>query len=153
MKMEFIKSQAFAVDGVEYSIGVYRTDQGYVAFCDCHACQNHNMRSKPSPGPEAAIKECEELISGHHGECHIEGWQLGVTYTPNQMTPAHDELCRALTAVGSETCAMHDVRIETLHRLAALDLVRHEPGGWTLTNAGSKLLLRLVDGEDIEPLA
>jgi len=48
---------------------------------------------------------------------------------------------------------MHDVRLETLHRLAAVDLVRHETGGWTLTNAGSALLLRLVDGEDIEPLA
>jgi hypothetical protein len=69
------------------------------------------------------------------------------------MTPAHDELCHAIIALGSETCAMHDVRLETLHRLAALDLVRHGNGGWTLTNAGSKLLLRLVDGEDIEPLA
>ena len=47
---------------------------------------------------------------------------------------------------------MHDVRLETLHSLAALDLVRHGNGGWTLTNAGSKLLLRLVDGEQIEPL-
>jgi Mn-dependent DtxR family transcriptional regulator len=48
---------------------------------------------------------------------------------------------------------MHDVRLEALHRLAALDLVRHGNGGWTLTNAGSALLLRLVDGERIEPLA
>jgi len=69
------------------------------------------------------------------------------------MTPAHDELCYALRAVGTDVCAMHDVRLETLHRLAALDLVRHGTGGWTLTNAGSALLLRLVDGEQIEPLA
>lgn len=70
-----------------------------------------------------------------------------------QMTPAHDELCHAFRAIGTDVCAMHDVRLETLHRLAALDLVRHGNCGWTLTSAGSKLLLRLLDGEEIDPLA
>jgi len=54
---------------VSYSIGLYHSDEGYIAFCDCHQCESHNMRTKPSLDREAALKECEELIQGHHGKC------------------------------------------------------------------------------------
>jgi hypothetical protein len=37
----FITSRAFSIDGIEYSIGVYRYDEGFLAFCDCHQCENH----------------------------------------------------------------------------------------------------------------
>ena len=73
----FIKSLAFSMGGVSYSIGLYHSDEGYIAFCDCHQCENHNMRTKPNPDQEAAVKECEELIQGHHGECHGPACESG----------------------------------------------------------------------------
>ena len=36
--MEYVTSQSFTIDRIVYSIGVYRSDAGYMAFCDCHTC-------------------------------------------------------------------------------------------------------------------
>ena len=71
--LAFIKSREFTLEGVTYSVTVYQSSDGYVAFCDCHRCSAHNMRSKPHPTPEAAAAECEDLITNHHGECHGPG--------------------------------------------------------------------------------
>jgi len=68
--LTFIKSQEFTLEGVAYSVSVYQASDGYVAFCDCHRCDGHNMRSQPRPTPEEAAAECEDLITNHHGQCH-----------------------------------------------------------------------------------
>jgi len=73
----FINSQEFSVDGVTYSISVYHSADGYMAFCDCHRCSSHNMRSPHMPSPEAATKECEQLIRDHHDGCHGAGCSTG----------------------------------------------------------------------------
>jgi hypothetical protein len=41
---------------------------------------------------------------------------------------------------------------QTLHRLTDLGLAEWSDGVWELTAAGSKLLPRLTDGEDVKPL-
>ena len=66
----YVSSQAFKIDGINYSIGVYRSNAGFLAFCDCHTCTTHNMKSAPTPDKNAAISECEELIRQHHAEHH-----------------------------------------------------------------------------------
>jgi hypothetical protein len=66
----FVKSQAFSLGEVPYSISVYHSAEGYLAFCDCHMCADHNMRTQPHPDQDAAVKECEELIRAHHDGCH-----------------------------------------------------------------------------------
>jgi hypothetical protein len=68
--MEYIKSRGLCVGNATYSIGLYHSAGGYVAFCDCHECTGHNMRSKPYSTQEAAIEECESLIREHHDGCH-----------------------------------------------------------------------------------
>ena len=68
------------------------------------------------------------------------------------MKPTHDELCHALIALGSEPCAMEDVRPEALEHLATLGLIHHESTGWVMTRAGDKLLPDLMDGKEIAPL-
>jgi hypothetical protein len=69
-ELHFVKSREFLLDEHTYSISIYHSDVGYIAFCDCHVCVNHNMRSEPKGDAEAAAKECEELIEKHHGDCH-----------------------------------------------------------------------------------
>jgi hypothetical protein len=71
--LTFIKSQEFSLEGVTYSVSVYHSSDGYMAFCDCHRCAGHNMRSRARPTPEAAMAECEDLITNHHGQCHGPG--------------------------------------------------------------------------------
>ena len=71
--LAFIKSREFTLAGIAYSITIYQSSDGYIAFCDCHRCTAHNMRSKPHPTSEAAAAECEDLITNHHGECHGPG--------------------------------------------------------------------------------
>jgi hypothetical protein len=66
----YISSQAFKIDHIHYSIGLYRSDSGYMAFCDCHKCASQNMKSAHTPDKDAAVKECEELIRQHHAEQH-----------------------------------------------------------------------------------
>jgi hypothetical protein len=66
----YVSSRAFKIDDIHYSIGVYRSDTGYMAFCDCHKCTTHNMKSAPTLDKNAAIYECEELIRKHHAEHH-----------------------------------------------------------------------------------
>jgi hypothetical protein len=68
--MDYVTSQAFTLDDVHYSIGVYRSDDGFLAFCDCHKCHAHNMKSTPCADKKAAIRECEDLIRQHHTERH-----------------------------------------------------------------------------------
>jgi hypothetical protein len=67
------------------------------------------------------------------------------------MNPNHDELCRALVALGAESCALV-VRPEVLEHLATLGLVKRESNGWVLTPPGCKLLSDLLHGNEMPPL-
>ena len=49
---------------------VYRSDAGFLAFCDCYKCHAHNMKSPPCADKNTAIRQCEELIRQHHAERH-----------------------------------------------------------------------------------
>jgi hypothetical protein len=66
----YVSSQAFKIDDIRYSIGVYKNDAGYLAFCDCHKCTTHDMKSAHTADKAAAVKECEELIRQHHADHH-----------------------------------------------------------------------------------
>jgi hypothetical protein len=68
--VSFVTSRAFRLDEVPYSISVYRSEEGYTAFCDCHKCDNHNMRSTPKSDRDCAITDCEEQIRQHHADVH-----------------------------------------------------------------------------------
>jgi hypothetical protein len=68
--MEYVTSQAFTIGGIVYSIGVYRSAAGYMAFCDCHTCHAHNMQSSAVADKNEAIRQCEELIRQHHSDRH-----------------------------------------------------------------------------------
>jgi hypothetical protein len=70
--VSFVTSRAFALGNVPYSISVYRSHEGYTAFCDCHKCESHNMRSSPKPDRDGAISDCEQQIRQHHDEVHTE---------------------------------------------------------------------------------
>jgi len=67
------------------------------------------------------------------------------------MSPVHDELCYAIIVDGAERTE-GAVEPETLHRLAELGLAQWSDGEWQLTPAGSNLLPRLIDGEEVESL-
>jgi len=66
----YVSSHAFKIDEVHYSIGVYRSDAGFMAFCDCHKWPNENMKTASMADKESAVKECEELIRQHHTQRH-----------------------------------------------------------------------------------
>ena len=36
--MNYVTSKAFTIGNVHYPIGVYCSDEGFLAFCDCHKC-------------------------------------------------------------------------------------------------------------------
>jgi len=66
----YVTSRSFTIDDIIYPIGVYRSDFGYMAFCDCHRCHSYNMQAKAAADQNAAIQECETLIRQHHAEWH-----------------------------------------------------------------------------------
>ena len=66
----FVTSRALAQDGITYTISVYKTDAGFMAFCDCQSCGSHNLQTQPGKDRESAIKGCEELIRHHHKDHH-----------------------------------------------------------------------------------
>jgi hypothetical protein len=66
----FVTSRAFHMDDVPYSISVYHGHEGFTAFCDCHKCENHNMRSSAKSDRDSAITECENHIRQHHADVH-----------------------------------------------------------------------------------
>ena len=68
--MTYVTSEAFKIGGITYSIGVYKNDAGYMAFCDCHKFTVHNMHSPTFADKRSAIRTCEELIQKHHAEKH-----------------------------------------------------------------------------------
>jgi hypothetical protein len=68
--LTFVETRKLEIDGMQYSIGVYQSTEGYMAFCDCLHCRNHNVRTTPKAAKEAAIQECRELLDKHHAECH-----------------------------------------------------------------------------------
>jgi hypothetical protein len=59
----------------------------------------------------------------------------------------HSDLCAALVIIGAEPCDAVS-KAET-NRLAELGLIHFEAGEWSLTAAGSKLLPRLIDGDEV----
>ncbi len=67
----FVTSKMFLHDGHSYSIGVYESNAGFMAFCDCHVCPTERMRSELMPTKDAAIEECREKIRGHHSQFHL----------------------------------------------------------------------------------
>ena len=68
--VSFVTSRAFALDHVPYTISVYHSQEGYMAFCDCHKCESHNMRTQPKADRDGAISECEVQIRQHHADVH-----------------------------------------------------------------------------------
>jgi hypothetical protein len=62
----------------------------------------------------------------------------------------HSDLCAALVIIGAEYC--DGVSKAETDRLAALGLIQWEAGEWSLTAAGSKLLPRLIDGDEVPEL-
>ena len=68
--MEYVNSQAFTIEGIVYSIGVYHSNAGYMAFCDCHTCHAHDMQSSAVADKNTAIRQCEESIRQHHTDRH-----------------------------------------------------------------------------------
>jgi len=66
----FVTSRAFHLEEIPYSISVYRSSEGFTAFCDCHKCADHSMRSAPKADRDSAITECENQIRQHHADFH-----------------------------------------------------------------------------------
>ncbi len=64
--------------------------------------------------------------------------------------PGHNELCHALSVIGSELDTMF-LPPEVIHRLLALELIENE-GEWVLTPKGASLYRKLNRGESIEDL-
>jgi hypothetical protein len=70
--ISFVTSRAVHLDQIPYSISVYHSHEGFTAFCDCHKCESHNMKSPPKADRDGAISDCEAQIRQHHAEVHTE---------------------------------------------------------------------------------
>lgn len=70
LDLVFVTSRALVFENIGYTIGVYQSADGFIAFCDCQECPEHNMKSEPVPDKDAAIEQCKELIRQHHSHFH-----------------------------------------------------------------------------------
>jgi hypothetical protein len=68
--IEFDSSESFQFDGTPYTIAVYKTDNGFVAYGECLSCPRHRMKSETLAHMHLVKKECRELVRQHHAKNH-----------------------------------------------------------------------------------
>ena len=68
--IELDSLESFQFDGTPYTVAIYRTHAGFIAYCECRLCPRHRVKSGTFPHKHLAKKECRELVRRHHAEHH-----------------------------------------------------------------------------------
>jgi hypothetical protein len=71
MAVTFVTTRVKSLDGVNYTISVYRTEDSFFAYWECSRCGNSpGLPINGYPDRDAILKRCETLIQQHHIELH-----------------------------------------------------------------------------------
>jgi hypothetical protein len=70
LELTYVSSRAYSINDTPYTISVYRSKEGFTAFCDRDACADQSMKSALETDQDAAISECETQIQSHHSQYH-----------------------------------------------------------------------------------
>ncbi len=67
----FVTFSEFSLDGIGYTINVYRRSDAFHAVWECKQCANQDSLPAPAQHRDAAIAKCNQLIELHHARWHV----------------------------------------------------------------------------------